>query len=124
MREFAAAIQPYAHTSRSLAQWQMRLHGLNNPDDPNAAKTALIEFRPRAYNPQKATRITLFHSLLTYVLGRVWLAANRSDPPFAALLTRLGVALGKSRYLDGHETDWSQQFWAMLWERGGNTVLE
>ena len=37
---------------------------------------------------------------------------------------RRGVALGKSRYLDGHQTEWSQQFWAMVWERGGGTILE
>src|SRR5665213_2712844 len=35
------------------------------------------------------------------------LAAGRSDTEFAALVARLGAALGKSRYLDGHQTDWS-----------------
>jgi hypothetical protein len=39
-------------------------------------------------------------------------------------MARLGAALGKSRYLDGHQTDWGQQFWAMVWERGGGTILE
>ena len=52
------------------------------------------------------------------------MAANPSDKEFSALMNRLRVALGKSRYLDGHQTDLSQQFWAMLWERGGNTILE
>jgi hypothetical protein len=85
---------------------------------------AIIEMRPRAYDERKATRITLFHALLAYVLGRIWLAANPADAGFANLMARLGAALGKSRYLDGHQTDWGQQFWAMVWERGGGTILE
>jgi hypothetical protein len=124
MREFAAAIQPYAHYCRSLAQWQLRLHRIYDPNEPGADLKAIIEITPRAYDPQKATRITLYHALLHYTLGRIWIAAHTEDAKFAALVRRLGVALGKSRYLDGHETNWSQQFWAMLWERGGGTMLE
>ena len=119
MREFAGAIQPYAHYGRSLAQWQVRLHRFHDGGSPNTDAHAIIEMRPRAYDAQKATRITLFHALLSYVLGRIWQAANPKDIEFAALMTRLGGALGNSRYLDGHQTDWSQQFWAMVWERGG-----
>lgn len=124
MREFAGAIQPYAHYGRSLAQWQVRLHRFHDGGAPNTDAHAIIEMRPRAYDAQKATRITLFHALLSYVLGRIWQAANPKDIEFAALMTRLGGALGNSRYLDGHQTDWSQQFWAMVWERGGGTILE
>lgn len=124
MREFASAIQPYAHYGRSLAQWQLRLYRFHDADEPNADSRAIIEMRPRAYDAQKATRITLFHALLSYVLGRIWQTANPTDTEFAALMTRLGMALGKSRYLDGHQTDWSRQFWAMVWERGGGTILE
>jgi hypothetical protein len=124
MREFAGAIQPYAHYGRSLAQWQLRLHHFPDSAEPDAELKAIIEMRPRAYDPQKATRITLFHALLDYTLGRIWLAANGSDTEFAALVARLGTALGKSRYLDGHQTDWSHQFWAMVWKRGGGTILE
>lgn len=124
MREFASAVQPYAHYSRSLAQWQLRLHRFHDADDPNADSHAVVEMRPRAYDAQKATRITLFHALISYVLGRIWLVANPSDAAFAALVERFGNALGRSRYLDGHQTDWSQQFWAMVWERGGGTILE
>lgn len=124
MREFAGAVQPYAHYGRSLAQWQLRLHRLHDPNLPNADIQAVIEMTPRAYDAQKATRITLFHALLTYALGRIWMTTNREDVEFAALITRMGVALGKSRYLDGRQTNWSQQFWAMMWERGGGTILE
>jgi hypothetical protein len=124
MREFADAVQPYAHYSRGLAQWQLRLHRFYDASEPGADMHAIIEMRPRAYDERKATRITLFHALLAYVLGRIWLAANPADAGFANLMARLGAALGKSRYLDGHQTDWGQQFWAMVWERGGGTILE
>jgi hypothetical protein len=124
MREFARAVQPYAHYGRSLAQWQLRLHRIHEANNPEADLEAIIEMRPRAYDAQKATRITLFHALLHYTLGRIWIAANSGDTEFAILINRFGAALGKSRYLDSHQTDWSKQFWAMVWERGGGTLLE
>lgn len=124
MHEFTGAVQPYAHYGRSLAQWQLRLHSMHDDERDDADLTAVIEVRPRAYDAQKATRITLFHALLSYVLGRIWSAAHPEEAAFAALLGRLGAALGKSRYLDGHETNWSQQFWATLWDRKSGTLLE
>ncbi len=124
MREFASAIQPYAHYGRSLAQWQLRLHRIYDTHEPNGDTHAVAEMAPRAYDPQKATRITLFQALLTFVLGRIWAAASPTDAEFSALIGRLGTALGESRYLDGHQTNWGQQFWAMIWERGGGTILE
>ena len=124
MREFAAAIQPYAHYSRGLAQWQVRLRSVSDPTDEGGDLTAIIEMKRRAYDPQKATRITLFHGLLTYTLGRIWIAANPGDTAFESPIARLGAALGRSRYLDGYETNWGQQFWAMLWESGGGLELE
>ena len=124
MREFAAALQPYAHYGSKLAQWQVRLMPGVKEQSQSGPPTALIELRPRAYDAQKATRITLFHAVLTYSLGRIWVASNRDDAAFTALIVRLGTALSKSRYLDGHATDWSQQFWAMVWSSDGDTLLE
>jgi hypothetical protein len=123
MRQFASAVQPYAHYGPSLAQWQVRLL-VAAPQGHADAGNALIEMRPRAYDPQKATRITLFHAILTFALGRLWMAANPDDKHLAALVNRLRVALGESRYLDEHQTDWSKQFWAMMWRRDGGTLLE
>ncbi len=117
MREFARAIQPYAHYGRSLAQWQVRLHSVDG-------NNAFLEMKPRAYDPQKATRITLYHTLLMYILGRIWISVNHGDIPFESLIKKLGIALGKSLYLDGHSTDWSQQFWAVMWDKNGYTILE
>jgi len=58
-------------------------------------------------------------------MARIWIAASkRDDKPFEALIGSLGKALGESKYLDGHETDWEQQFWAMVWSGDGRTILE
>jgi hypothetical protein len=125
MREFAAALQPYAHYCSKLAQWQVRLlPGTAMWRDRSQPATALIEVRPRAYDAQKATRITLFHAVLTYALGRIWMSTDNADAELRATISRLGAAIGKSRYLDGHATDWGQQFWAMVWSGDGNTVFE
>lgn len=124
MREFAAALQPYAHYCSRLAQWQVRLIPGSPQKNADGGLTAMMEMSPSAYDSQKATRITLFHAIFTYALGRIWMANNQSDAEFRANITRLGEALGKSRYLDGHQTNWGQQFWAMLWSTNGSTVLE
>ena len=124
MREFAKAIQPYAHYAPELAQWQFRLHRFPDIRSANADNEAVIEVRPRAFDTQKATRIKLFHALLVYVLARISVAANGNDRDFSAAVTRFGIALGKSRYLDGEGSNWSPQFWASVWERGGGTILE
>jgi hypothetical protein len=124
MHEFSAAVQPYAHYSRNLAQWQLLFHSLPEAPNMTEAMEAIIEIRPRAYDAQKATRITLFHAILVYTLGRIWMAAKGIDVEFAALMDRFRSALGNSKYLDGHRTDWSQQFWAAVWSRDGDTVLE
>lgn len=124
MREFAAALQPYAHYCSRLAQWQACLIPGSLQQIPDGRLTAIMEMRPRAYDPQKATRITLFHAILIYTLGRIWIANHQADAEFQANVARLGAALGKSRYLDGHETNWGQQLWAMMWSKDGNTILE
>ena len=46
MREFIAAIQPYAHYGRDLAQWQLRLHGMTEGE----TLTGIVEIFPRAYD--------------------------------------------------------------------------
>jgi hypothetical protein len=120
MGHLSKAIQPYAHYTAQLAQWQSKTHFVE-PDK----MSAIVEFAPQAYDPQKATRITLYHTILTYTLARIWVAtAQDKDNEFIALTNRLGKALGKSKYLDGNQTNWEHQFWAMMWSRDGNTLLE
>lgn len=122
MAKLARAVQPYAHYSSQLAKWQLRLHWMEKTE---ANWTGVIEFAPRAYDPQKATRITLFHAILTFALARIWIAqSNGADSSFSSLINRLRIALGKSKYLDGHQTNWDQQFWALVWSSRGGTILE
>jgi hypothetical protein len=120
MGKLCKAIQPYPHYSPKLAQWQARLHEVRDePQDEGI--TAIIECGPATYDPQKATRITLFHALISFALARIWIVHNRAtDAAFEALIERLRVALGKSRYLDGNHTKWDEQFWAMMWFKDGN----
>lgn len=120
MGRLAKAVQPYAHYSSQLAQWQTRLH-MATIGEPDGGFQAVIEFSPRAYDAQKATRITLFHTLMTYALGRIWLATRgHNDAEFSAPLEELRVALGNSRYLDGHRTNWDQQFWPFVFFKSGS----
>lgn len=122
MAHLAKAVQPYAHYTAHLAQWQDRLIDKVDTDDP---RSFYVQISPRAYDPQKATRITLFHAILTFALARIWIATtNKHDPEFSELINRLRVALGESKYLDGKETNWESQFWAMMWFRSGSTVPE
>lgn len=124
MGRLAKAIQPYAHYSTKLAQWQMRVREFSQNGD-NGELLAVVECGPRKYDPQKATRITLYHALLIFTLARIWLAtAGKSDTTFGALVDRLRMALGKSVYLDGATTNWDQQFWAMLLFRDGQQAPE
>ena len=123
MGKICKAIQPYAHYSPQLAQWQDRIHRAQQKAD--GSFTLLLEVGPKTYDPQKATRITLFHGLIAFVLARVWIANNHSvNPEFEDLIEQLRIALGKSRYLDGNQTKWEEQFWAMMWFTDGNHCPE
>ena len=89
-------------------QWQSRILGRLDSEDNN---TLCVQYAPRAYDPQKATRITLFHAVLTFTLARIWIATtDKPDPKFSSLINRLRIALGKSKYLDGHKPIGSSSF--------------
>lgn len=110
--KLASAVQPYAHYSGLLAQWQSKL--ISIPSKSNETEM-VIKIGPRLYDPQKATRITLYHILITYALGRIWVTYHTDeDPDFNKLLGSLGEALRNSKFLDGSSTDWSQQFWSTV----------
>lgn len=124
MGKLAKAVQRYAHYSTKLAQWQMRVREFNR-DGEEGELHAVVEYGPSNYDPQKATRITLYHALLIFTLARIWLAtAGRSDTAFGALVDKLRIALGKSAYLDGEGTDWDQQFWSLLFFNDGPQAPE
>jgi hypothetical protein len=119
MRQFARAVQPYAHFSPDLILWQERFLGFDEHG------VGFVVQGNDAYDPQKASRITLFHAILHFTLGRL-LAENseKSDTRFRSMVSELGDALAKSKYLDGHQTNWEYVFMAMMWGKDGSTVLE
>ncbi len=119
MTKLCGAIQPYAHYSSDLAQWQERLLYIEGD-----ARTGIIETGPRLYDPQKATRITLYHTLVVYALARIWLATGVHEPEFESSIERLRIALGSSKYLDSTRTVWEHQFFAMMWFKDGNMCPE
>jgi hypothetical protein len=67
MGKLAKAIQPYAHYSAKLAQWQMRVREFSRNGEDDELH-AIVECGPRNYDPQKATLITLYHALLIFTL--------------------------------------------------------
>jgi hypothetical protein len=77
IREFGDALHPYAHYTSALQAWQMALmqDSATQDDQGNYLLIAKVGFD--TYDANKATRITLLHVLLSYVLGRVALA-NRT----------------------------------------------
>ncbi len=120
MGKLARAIQPYAHYSGMLAQWQERLHGMQENRKAEDL-LAIVECGPRTYDPQKATRITLYHALISFALARIWLATvGVHDKRFADSIDQLRLALGKTVYLDGPGTNWDHQFWAMMFFKNGS----
>ena len=119
MAALAKSLQPYAHYSAPLSQWYGRLHEVS--ENANSNTYALLELGPKTYDPQKATRITLYHGLIIFTLARIWAATiGIEDIEFRKSLERFRIALGASRYLDGESTKWDQQFWAMMWFRNGD----
>lgn len=124
MGKLCKAIQPYAHYSPELVQWQERIMMVDEESE-DGKPTMILERGPKTYDPQKATRITLFHGLISFTLARIWIANNRTkDAEFESLIERLRIALGKSRYLDGDHTKWDEQFWAMMWFKDGSLYPE
>jgi len=103
----AKAVQPYAHCSPELIQWNLAVLAMGSSG--NLITGAGV------YDPTKASRLTLFHALVTWALGKI-LFANRASCPsmvHGSDVTRLGIALsGCSLLMKGQ--DWSVQLWPHL----------
>lgn len=68
----AKAVQPYAHYTSRLQGWQFAVISYSGGRE-FVAMTGL-----ETYDPLQATRITLFHMLLTWMLGRILLAHGKN----------------------------------------------
>ena len=108
------AVQPYAHCSRELLEWQFAV--LNH-----SCGEAKFTVAVGAYDPLKASRITLLHVLVGWTLGRL-LLENRSNPTVTAIsrdICELGKALGSSKLLV-KQKDWSLELLPNLLFKSGS----
>lgn len=109
------AVQPYAHCSRELLEWQF---AVLDHDSSDMKFTVAIG----TYDPLKASRITLLHVLVGWTLGRL-LLENRSDSSITAMsqeIHELGEALGSSKLLV-KQKDWSLELLPnMFFKRDGD----
>ena len=100
----ARAVQPYAHYTPELQGWQFVERAYDG------STTFIAEFGFETYDALKASRVTLLHMLLTWMLGRILLAKG-SHPDASARhqdILRLGTALSQSKLLFANG-DWGSQ---------------
>ena len=91
----AKAVQPYAHYTPNLMHWQWAVL------DHDGLKRLVIRTGPRSYDPLKASRITLFHSLIGWTLGRLLLENGKliASPSVVKRIREWGDALSTSNLL-------------------------
>ncbi len=108
------AVQPYAHYTPELQGWQFVVLGYSGGQEFTAA------FGLEIYDPLQATRVTLLHMLLTYMLGRILLVhgANSDVAARHADIVELGSALGSSKLLFERGEWWTQLAPHMLFKPG------
>ena len=95
------AVQPYAHVSRELLEWQWAVVDSDIRDHKFTVSIG-------QYDALKASRITLLHILVGWTLGRL-LLSNRSNPEVSAIsakIRELGKELGTSVLLM-KKKDWA-----------------
>lgn len=100
----AKAVQPYAHCSPELMQWNLTALNQGSSD--------IFVAGAGMYDATKASRLTVFHILVAWTLGMI-LSANR--PSSLSMVKEsdvavLGSALSRS-YLLMRGEDWSVQLW-------------
>lgn len=110
--EFGRALHPYAHYSPDLQSWQIALTTDEAQKDRDGNYLFLARVGLDTYEPNKATRITLLHILLSYMLGRIVVENERGARIDSSEIRQLGIAIGASPELCGGKLDWHHQFWA------------
>jgi hypothetical protein len=112
----ARAVQPYAHYTHELQGWQLAV--ISRDFFESSEYTALTGLR--TYDSLKASRITLFHGLVVWTLGRLLLAhgGNRDVLDRAQQIEEWGHALGSSNLLFKRK-DWGVELLADMFFRPG-----
>jgi len=111
--QLSSAVQPYAHYTRDLLAWQMQI--LHTPTASREVDSGIVlnaKIGPNTYDADKATRVTLYQTVLLWAVGRIILEnSNDSRLPKDKLLN-LGNALSKAQELGLGHWSWEEQFWA------------
>jgi hypothetical protein len=110
----ARAAQPYAHYTSELQGWQVVTV------DYEGGREFTATFGLETYDALQATRVTLFHMLLTYMLGRILLVHGKNPEGMLrrADIFELGRALGSSKLLFKRGEWWTQLAPHMLFKPG------
>jgi hypothetical protein len=89
------AVQPYAHYTPELQGWQFADRAYSG------GTTFVAELGLETYDALKATRVTLLHMLLTWMLGRILIAHGKYGPAMDRHqdIVRLGASLAESKLL-------------------------
>ncbi|MFB3891569.1 MAG: hypothetical protein ACE15C_06050 [Phycisphaerae bacterium] len=108
-RNLASAVQPYAHYTPSLFEWQ---RSVVHSDGVNRSGKLQMIFStgPICQDPVKLSRIALLQSLVVWTLGRL-LLSNATNPQPAGLneaIAQLGRAIGGSKLLF-RSKDWADE---------------
>ncbi|MEI9715944.1 hypothetical protein V5049_10925 [Moellerella wisconsensis] len=109
--EFCKSIQPYAHYSRELQGWQLAIND-NAKMNCNGHYVLNAKFGFNTYDSSKATRLTLFHVLLSWTLGKI-ITNNIEIPDLKKQLEQLQIALELADELGKGKLSWAQQFWSL-----------
>jgi len=112
----ARAVQPYAHYTPELEGW------LYQTVKYDGGRTFLGMTGLTTYDALQATRVTLFHMLLTWMLGRMLLnhGGNSQVRDQEKQIHELGIALGASKLLVHQGEWWTQLAPHMLFKPGKN----
>ena len=109
----ARSIQPYAHFTPELLQWQLAI--IDNPV-PSETGEFVGGASLGAPDESKSIRIALLNTLALWCLGRlVLIHSTQADSELESAVTDLGSTLAESEWLV-RGGDWAEQLWPHVWE--------
>jgi len=113
--DLARAVQPYAHYTRELQEWQFAaVSGLQPRSETHAVFVAQVG--PNTYDAMRASRITVLHSLIGWTLGRLLAANGALADAYKERVHELGTELARCEYLCGGALSWPEELWPhMFW---------
>ena len=114
------AIQPYAHYSPQLQGWQWMM--IKQESDTKF----IMGIGQYAYDPLKASRVSLMHTLVGWTLARIGLASrlNNEINDMAEKISLLGKYLSNSKLLFQNQEDWAFQIMPHVFFKRGYSYEE